>query len=125
VARSDIHGVIQYEGKPVTDATVIFIASDNKTHLARLKEDGSYHVTGVAQGPVKVSIQSSAPRVAPRADPRSEYGKVGVAEAKDAARPRPVAPAGTVIPAIYQDPEKSGLAFDLKEVNQEWSIDLK
>jgi hypothetical protein len=129
VPRSNIHGIVKFQGKPLTDATVVFIASDNKTHLVNLKADGSFEVSGVAQGLVKVSIQQSLPKVAPRPAPSANGGsKAGVAEAKDKA-PRP-APSSTKesgprLPEFYANAEKSGLSLELKEPDQEWSIDLK
>ncbi|OWK41739.1 hypothetical protein [Fimbriiglobus ruber] len=63
VPRSRVHGTVKFQGKPLTGATVIFIASDNKTYLTELKEDGSFAAAGVARGPVKVSIQQALPHV--------------------------------------------------------------
>jgi hypothetical protein len=129
VPRSRIHGVVKFQGKPLTNASIIFIASDNKTYLTSLKEDGSFELSGVAQGLVKVSIQQSLPKVAPRPDPTSSAGsKAGVVDEKARAT-RPPAPAakdnGPRLPELYTDPEKSGLSFELKELDQEWSVDLK
>jgi hypothetical protein len=120
---------VKFQGKPLTDATIVFIASDNRTHLANLKADGSFEVSGVAQGLVKVSIQQSLPKVAPRPDPTSGGGsKAGVVDEKARAT-RPAPPAardnGPRMPELYTDPEKSGLTLELKELDQEWSVDLK
>ncbi len=130
VPRSRIHGVVKFQGKSLTDATIVFIASDNKTHLANLKADGSFEVSGVAQGLVKVSIQQAQPKVTPRPDPTSSGGgsKAGVVDEKARAI-RPATPAakdnGPRLPELYTDPEKSGLSLELKELDQEWSVDLK
>jgi hypothetical protein len=129
IPRSRIHGIVKYQGKPLTDATVIFIASDNKTHLVNLKADGSFVVSGVAQGLVKVSIQLALPKVAPRPDPTAHGGsKAGVVDEKaNARRPEPPSTSDddTRLPEFYTDPEKSGLTLELKESDQEWSVDLK
>lgn len=130
VPRSTIHGVVKYQGKPLSNATVIFIASDNRSHLANLHPDGSYTAAGVAQGLVKVSIQAALPHVASRPEPKLELGsKAGVGESKDQARrtapPPSIEGEASKLPALYTDPEKSGLSFELKQSDFEWSIDLK
>ena len=125
IPRGSIHGTVKYQGKPLTDSTVIFIAKDNQTHPAVLKADGSYEVHGVAQGLVKVSVQQAQPRVPAKAEPGRGGSKAGVVDEK-AAAPAPVARiTGPRLPAQYTDPDKSGQTFELKEADQEWSVDLK
>lgn len=129
VPRSSIHGTVKFQGKPLTDATVIFIASDNKTHPVNLKADGSFQVSGVAQGSVKTSIQQALPRVAARPDPTfSGASKGGVVDEKASASrrgPPPSKNSGPRLPEKYADSERSGLGFDLKQPDQEWSVDLQ
>jgi hypothetical protein len=136
VPRGRLHGTVKYQGKPLTGATVIFLAGDNKTHLAKLKPDGTYDVSGVALGTIKVSIQQDLPEVASKADPRSaasrSQSKSDVTDEKAAkapAAPPPPAPEKTDwkhrLPVQYADAEKSGLTFELKESDQDWSVDLK
>lgn len=128
VPRSRVHGTVKFQGKPLTGATVIFIASDNKTYLTELKEDGSFAAAGVARGPVKVSIQQALPHVPPRPEKPAGLEKVSFVDEKAARKPAPapiVKDTGLRLPQIYTDPEKSGLAFDLKDPDQEWSVDLK
>ena len=127
VPRGRIHGTVKFQGKPLADATVIFIAKDNQTHLADLSADGSYEVSGVALGPVKVSIQQAPPRVASKGDPTRPGYKAPVHDEK-AGREQPAAkstPAGPRLPEEYANPDKSGLKFELTSPDQEWSIDLK
>ena len=61
VPRGRVHGTVTVNGRPLTGATVIFLASDNKTHVVDLKSDGTFDVPGVAFGTVKVSVQATAP----------------------------------------------------------------
>lgn len=130
VPRGRVHGTLKFQGKPLTGATVVFLASDNKTHVVDVKADGSYEVSGVARGPVKVSVQPAAPRSAVKGEfdrPLSSQAK-GVDDEK--AGKEPVAPpapkAGApAVGAQYADADKSGLTFELKEADQEWSVDLK
>lgn len=130
-ARSEVHGTITFRGKPLTDATLIFLTRDNMTYPTDLKSDGTYQVSGIPQGTVRVSIQQHLPYVAPRPEPKYQVrAKANVGESKDKDEER-IAPASipkTVsnpLPPIYADPTKSGLQFELKDSDQEWSIDLK
>ena len=128
-ARGRLHGTVTHQGKPFP-GTVIFIARDNKTHTAELKADGSYEVDGVALGPIKVSVQQPAPRYAVKGEFDVPAGNAkGVADekaGKSAAQydPQPK-PSGPRIPTQYADSNKSGLDFELKSADQEWSVDLK
>jgi hypothetical protein len=131
VPRGRIHGKVLYQGKPLTGATVVFMASDNRTHPVRLKADGTFEVAGVALGPVKVSFQQDLPSVAAKSQydvPLSSEAK-GVTDEK-ASRTRSATanvkgPPGLQLPAQYADAEKSGLTFELNQPDQEWSADLK
>lgn len=133
VPRGRVHGTIKSNGKPLAGATVIFIASDNKTHVVDLKSDGSYEVSGVAFGAVKVSIQPVVPKSAVKGEfdppPLSSAAK-GVNDEKAGKSPNPPpepkgSPAAPRISPQYADAEKSGLTFELKAADQEWSVDLK
>jgi hypothetical protein len=129
VPRGRIHGTIHYQGKPLNDATVIFIASDKKTHLATLKADGSYEVSGVAYGAIQVSLQHDAPRSSVKGehDVPSSQSK-GVVDEKAGKAPvtrESNSPNRPTLPARYRDSAQSGLQFELSEPNKEWSVDLK
>ncbi len=133
VPRGRVHGTVKLNGKPLSGATVIFLAADNKTHVVDLRADGTYEVPGVALGPVKVSVQQAAPRSAVKGEfdpPVLSSAAKGVADEK--AGKSPTAPeakgkadAGPRLPAHYTDPARSGLSFELKAADQEWSVDLK
>lgn len=121
--RGRIHGIVKFQGKPLSKASLIFLAKDNRTYLADIKPDGSYEVDGVALGPVKVSIQQFQPRPVPKSEKAAPKEEI---EKKDSGRrdeePKAVGP---TLPAQYADPDKSGLTFELKQADQEWSVDLK
>jgi hypothetical protein len=128
VPRSKIHGTIKYQGKPLTNATVTFFSSDNMTHMAILNPDGTYTVDRVPRGKVKVCIQSDVPRPASKGNPKPKgFGEVP-AETKDGKRdpvPEEAKATWPILPPNYNDPDKSGLSFELKEADQEWSVELK
>lgn len=127
VPRGRVHGTIKYGGKALTGVTMILIAKDNKTHTVDLKSDGTYEVSGVALGPVKVSLQSVTARVAVKGefDPPPSAAKGVTDEKAGKSQASSEAKASTRLPEHYSSPEKSGLTFELKDADQEWSVDLK
>jgi hypothetical protein len=128
-----VHGTVRYQGKPLTNATIIFLAPDNQAYPVRLGPDGSYQVASLPQGHLLVSIQADEPRVAPRPAPRPGKGADPVAAAQEQAddagkqrhRPAVAANPAPTLPALYTDPKQSGLAVDLVGDDQEFSPDLK
>jgi hypothetical protein len=125
VPRGRIYGTIKFQGRPLTDASVVFLAKDNRTYLADLRPDGSYEVSGVALGPVKVSVQQFQPRPAPKSERAPAHKAEFVDEKASAPRPAEPKELGPRIPAHYGDADKSGLTFELTAPDQEWSVDLK
>ncbi len=127
--RSTVHGSIKYQGKPVSETTLIFVASDNMTYRAELDAEGKYRIEGVPQGLIKVSLQQATPRMPVRPTPTVSKGKGDFpGEKKDVLLPPPPSTAPElkfVLPKSYTMPDQSGLSFELKEPNQDWSVDLK
>ena len=129
--KSRLHGTIRYQGKPLTDVTVMFFSPDNQVHRADLKADGSYDVVNVGRGTVRVAFQQGLAKVAarPNPSPAAAVAKAGAPEDKAGAKPA-VAPASTprepsvTLPAMYSTPESSKLTFELTQADQDWSIDL-
>ena len=125
--RSRVHGTLKYQGQPLSDVTLIFLASDNQTYPAYPKADGTYEVVGLPRGKVQVSIQQNLPRVVPRPErPPSGFPE---ADADDAAkgghRPPVAVPSAGSLPPKYADPEQSGLEFELTEADQLFDMDLR
>lgn len=132
VPRSNVSGTVSYKGKPLTAGTIILMASDNKTHPVDIGPAGKYQAAGVARGKVRVAVIVEGQRIAPRPDPVKGRDPVGGKEAKadDAkgmARLKEAVSnlAPSPIPAHYADAGKSGLEFDLKDPEQDYSPDLK
>ncbi len=127
VPRSTVTGTIKYQGKPLRDAAVVFLASDNRTHALMLDAEGRYRVDGVARGPIRVVVQPEPESAASSRPEKIGPSRGGDEAAKDAARVPALPPptkAGPPLAAKYAKAETSGLSFDLKEPTQEWSIDL-
>jgi hypothetical protein len=133
--RSRVHGAVKYQDKPLAGAVVTFFGPDNMTYTTDTRADGTYEIAGLPRGPIRVSVQVPPPRPRPRPDPDLRKGGDAFARAQakadDAKLARPSEPApgpsrsAGGFPARYGDPNTSGLAFDLKEADQDYSLDLK
>src|SRR5262249_61153005 len=63
-ARTTVQGTVTYRGRPVTHGSVIFLSADRTVRSGVIGPTGTYTVTGVHPGPVKIGVIS---RYAPRA----------------------------------------------------------
>lgn len=128
VPRARVHGTLKYEGKPLGGAIITFFSADNATFTARTRSDGTYQVDRVPQGTVRVSVQIPKRRPKPRPDPASvqkankEAGLKSWQERKQLEEP---SSPRIKLPDRYGNPETSDLSFELKELDQDYSIDLK
>jgi len=127
--RARVHGTVKYQGKPLGGALITFYSADNATFSAPTRPDGTYQVTGVPQGTVRVSVQISGPVPVFGQKAKMDVMKEDLKykkklkeilkERKDTSAPR------INLPARYGNPETSELSFELKEPDQDYSIDLK
>lgn len=132
LARGKVHGSIKFKGEPLKNSTVMFMTRDNQIYRGETSEDGSYEIEGVPLGQVKVCIQQSLPSVTPRPDATSGQtaaAKAAMSEKRDQKwQPPPSASPEQGegrLPAMYGDPNKSGLSFELTSADQEWSKNLE
>lgn len=131
IPRGRIQGKVTYQDKPLTEGTVIFIASDNMTYPTPIMPDGTYAIDGVPRGKLEVSVQVEEPRPMPRPDPTSpknrQPGNDAAADDKAKMARLPAVPAakGPRIPASYADPKKSGLRYELTGAVGEYNVELK
>jgi hypothetical protein len=131
--RARVHGTVKYQGKPLGGALITFYSADNATFSAPTRPDGTYQVTGVPQGTVRVSVQISGPGPLFGQKARRDYIKEGDPkpgkknwEEKRKRVNKSAAPSPRIIlPARYGNPDTSELSFELKELDQDYSIDLK
>jgi hypothetical protein len=130
--RSEVHGTVRYQGKLLTRGTIIFLAPDKRAYPVAIGRDGSYRIASLPRGTILIAVQVEAQRPLPRPAPSDKDGDAfgqEKAKSEDAAKSAraPAPPPATTpedFPAIYGDPHKSGLSFELRSSVQEHSIDL-
>jgi hypothetical protein len=110
-------GKVTYQGKPVVWGSVTLVAADGSVHQAGIEPDGTYTVSNVPVGSVKVGVESSAPPVP------GVRGRDGDARGSV---PPPAPPPGAwfPLPANLSDPAKSGLTIEIRK-GQPANIDVK
>lgn len=120
-SSSAVSGKVTYKDKPLVGGTVTFYTADNKTRSSVIGEDGSYSITKLPPGKVRIAV---SPPVTASAMPRGmkmDPGKMG-------APTGPAAPTTTKAPPFpeqYKDPDKSGLTYDVTKGQQQHDIPLK
>jgi hypothetical protein len=120
--KATISGKVTYKGATLKAGRVTYAGSDKRSLTSDIGEDGTYTVAGVASGPAKISVQTSymknirgkSYKVPPDAPPGYSGGIDPALRAKY-----------VLIPENYEDPEKSGLTFDVKGGTQSHDIELK
>jgi hypothetical protein len=110
--EGEVNGKVLFKGQPLPSGTVKFVGADGKLAFAVIEKDGSYRIREVAVGRAKISVVSH-PRV-PEGFQRSGRDAPVVRMEK-----------GVTIPPHYNDPEKSGLTYDVKSGEQTFDIKLR
>lgn len=110
-----VSGKVSYRGKPLPSGTITFFCSDNKVvRSCQIGADGSYAIEKVPVGMAKISVSTPPPPPALSA----EVAKM--APSGGSTPPKPIS-----IPINYNDPEKSGLTYQVPKGDQPHDIDLK
>ncbi len=128
---STIHGTVQYQGKPLAGGTITFLTTNQQIFTAHLDNQGNYQLQNVPRGPVKVGILAGKyrPPARPQPNPKDKQDPIVAKkgkthdEAKTQSRAKPVL-LGIQLPDQYSDPKTSGIEFELKDPNQEFSKDI-
>ena len=102
----NVSGTVRFNGKPLPKGRVTFVSQKTAGVFltAPLAEDGSYRIAGCPAGPVKITVQTVAPR---------------------SGGARPGAKAAPAIPARYADADRSDLEYNVTRGPQTHDIDLK
>jgi len=113
-AAGTVSGKVSYQGKPLPGGYVNFQSEGDKSVLktSRIKEDGSYSVSGLPLGPAKISVQGLSARRLAALPGQGE--KNSQPEQKE-----------VFVPPQYGNTEKSGLTYEVKPGSQPHDIELK
>jgi hypothetical protein len=108
--QGKVSGTVKFAGQVLAGGTITFYDSRNMTQSSPIGEDGSYSISRVAVGPVKVSI--AVPISIPI------QGTLPGAQTTVTTTKTPA------IPTRYNDPKESGLGFEVTRGNQTKDFDL-
>jgi hypothetical protein len=107
VKKVTVAGTVTYKGEPLRSGILRVVSTGGEFATATIRADGTFTLTDVVPGAVKVGIIS---------EPQSSSSSDG----KGRSAPRQVP-----IPAKYQDPQKSGLNYTITDTSQPLAIELR
>jgi hypothetical protein len=103
-----INGTISYRGQPVPSGILRFVGLEGAYSAAVIQPDGTFIITDVVPGEVKVGVMES---------PQGSGSSGG--------KTSPAAKAPTFsLPGKYQNPESSGLTYTITSETRQLNIDI-
>jgi hypothetical protein len=125
-----VSGKVTYKNAPLGSGTITFIGGPkgDKSQWSPISADGSYQVSNVPVGNVKITVETTAPSnlgsvggmkppSVPGVAPPPDQSTLGGADATKQGTYVP-------IPGKYKDAEQSGLSMEVKPGKQEHNVDL-
>jgi hypothetical protein len=110
--RGNVSGTVKFDGQPLSGGTITFYDSRNGSQSSAIGKDGAYSVSGLAAGPVKVSLAVPLPiSFVARSMPGG-------------GEPTPPPVQAPPLPAKYLDASTSELGFELARGDQKKNFDL-
>ena len=109
-----VSGKVRLNDAPVPAGTVTFHGDNNRSASAFIEADGTYTVTGVPLGPVKVTVTAPAPMSDKGKKQLEKARKISIEGRSDVVE----------IPARYGRPEQSGLQLTVAPGRQTFDIAL-
>lgn len=113
--RRTVHGSVFFNGQPLSSCVVRFHGAGDHLTTALTQTDGSFSITDVLPGEVKVTVapmfQGTARGTPPEEAPRGQ--------------PRPKPSKSTSIPAKYQSVTTTDLVYTITPQTDDIKIDLK
>ena len=110
-----LSGTITYQGQPLRMGTVSVVGGDGIIRAGTIQDDGTYTVTDVATGSVKIAVTSQDP---------SEQKVAAKGPSGEVANHSNDGLKWFAIPDKYGDFEQSGLTFPLQRGTNGFSIEL-
>lgn len=109
IKKVTVHGTVTYKGQPVRSGILKFIGPEGAYSAASLQPDGTFVITDVVPGEVKVGVME-APQ--------------GSGSSSGDEKPGPKA-APVNLPEKYREPDTSGLKYTITPETKELAIDIK
>jgi hypothetical protein len=112
-----VSGTISYKGEKLGNGNVTFVGDKGQAAASPIKADGTYSMTNVPLGTVKIKVETIPPAEG------SSQNRMGVdmpdmkGKEKDLGK-------YVKIPDRYKDSEKSGLTYQVKPGKHKHNIDL-
>ncbi len=108
VKKLTVTGTVSYKGERLTSGILRVVGTDGAFATARVGADGTFTLTDVVPGEVRIGITEAPQRSS------SSDGKGG-----------PAAKPPVKLPAKYQDPDKSDLKYTIEDNKKSLDIELK
>jgi hypothetical protein len=109
----DVSGTVRYKGEPLKTGTITFYDQANGVASSAIQADGTYAVRKVRAGPAKIAVAMP-----------TEISFLRPGGSVAGLAPAPALPAAPSFPPKYQDPEQSGLTFEVQPGAQEFEVRL-
>ena len=106
--KGDLTGKITFGGKPLPKGQVSLQARDGKMYAADIQPDGSYTITGIPSGSVKIAVTCIDESVTEYYRALAQAGKGNAPAPKEPPKPT------YAIPDKYNDFNSSGLTAEVK-----------
>jgi hypothetical protein len=128
VKRGDVRGKVSYRGRSVIYGSVVLIGSDDMPVTGHINSDGTYAVSGVPVGDVRVAVVS--PNPARPQPPDRKRPRTGDPKASPLPKTRPVAPEVDRrkwfrLPKQYELADSSGITTTIYDGDNTFDIELK
>jgi hypothetical protein len=128
VKRGDVHGKVSRGGRPIIYGSVVLIGSNDIPVTGRINADGTYAVSGVPAGAVRVAVVSPDPAT-PLPDRQLPWERNPKAPLLPPKR-RPMAPEVDrrkwfALPKQYEMADTSGITTTIHSGDNTFDIDLK
>jgi hypothetical protein len=123
-STATLSGKVSYQGKTETSGSVIVVNEDGTAESGVIQPDGTYSVTGVKRGRVKIGVLSPEPARA-RSIVKSEAPRPKGTGKMTAAERKAIDTGWFPIPRQLGKPDTSDIACDVAAAHVEFDIEMK
>jgi hypothetical protein len=115
-----VSGKVTYRGKVLTMGSVVLVGEDGHSARGAIQPDGTYEIDRAPVGKDRAAVSNPPP-----AGARGGQALVGSPNDEEAKQARALAAQYVPTPEKYNDPQKSGLSFDVPSGGRTLDIDLQ